>query len=58
MSSHFVLQSTIAKDAMVMAHREGQRFVVMRIMQIIETTEAQMHALIKETHNENISNTE
>ena len=53
--AHYIMQPVMNKDPLVMAFKEGQRNVVLRILNILETSEEQMHKLLRETHSENTS---
>lgn len=61
MQAHYLMRPTLRKGndlALNMAFNEGQRNVVLRILTILETSEASLHTLLKETHNVHTENTQ
>lgn len=47
MKSCHVMTSTLEKDPVLMAHNEGARSIVLRILRTIQTDPEQMEALLK-----------
>lgn len=47
MKSCFIMNSTLETDAIIMAHNEGARSIVLRILRTIQTDPMQMEELLK-----------